>query len=279
MTELSYCAQEVRRHAPDRYLGTLFAPAEVREALFALYAFDHEIGKVRRMVSEPMAGLIRLQWWRDSLDEIMHGRTPAHPVAQGLARAFNACALQRHLLENVVDARERDLEDDPSATLAALEERLRPASAAISDAALQILSATSEPALEAGRSVGLARGLAEALWNLVADARRGRILLPAEELRRHGITVGDLTRDTPPPVLAEVVQPLTDRAREHIRTARQKQGLIPGEALPALLPAVVIEAWLGRLRRAGYDPFRAGPLRTSPTAVLRLLLRRAMHRF
>ena len=58
---LSQCAAAVREHDPDRYLATLFAPAAAREALFALYAFDHEIARVRRVVSEPMAGLVRVR--------------------------------------------------------------------------------------------------------------------------------------------------------------------------------------------------------------------------
>ena len=35
--------------------------------LFALYAFNLEIARVREPVSEPMPGEIRLQWWRDAL--------------------------------------------------------------------------------------------------------------------------------------------------------------------------------------------------------------------
>ncbi|MGH6943806.1 MAG: squalene/phytoene synthase family protein, partial [Geminicoccaceae bacterium] len=78
---------------PGRYLATLLAPAEAREALFALYAFDHEIAKVRHTVSEPMAGLIRLQWWRERLQGIADGEAPpAHPVAEGLGRMLARCA-------------------------------------------------------------------------------------------------------------------------------------------------------------------------------------------
>src|ERR1041385_2992054 len=54
-----------RRHDRDRYQTALFAPADRREALFALYAFNYEIARVREIVSEPMLGQIRLQWWRE----------------------------------------------------------------------------------------------------------------------------------------------------------------------------------------------------------------------
>jgi NADH dehydrogenase [ubiquinone] 1 alpha subcomplex assembly factor 6 len=67
---LSELGRMVRRHDRDRFLTTLFAPAAERQALLALYAFNHEVAKTREVVSEPMLGRIRLQWWRDSLDQI-----------------------------------------------------------------------------------------------------------------------------------------------------------------------------------------------------------------
>ena len=67
MSNAAHCAALVREHDRDRYLATLFAPAETRDALFALYAFAAEIGRVRDVAREPMPGEIRLQWWRDAI--------------------------------------------------------------------------------------------------------------------------------------------------------------------------------------------------------------------
>ena len=64
---LSYCGQEVRKYDKDRFLTALFAPADRREALFALYAFNLEIAKTREVVTEPVLGQIRLQWWYDAI--------------------------------------------------------------------------------------------------------------------------------------------------------------------------------------------------------------------
>src|SRR5271157_5432659 len=64
---LSPVAALVRRHDRDRFQTVLFAPAARREALFALYAFNYEIARVRESVTEPMIGQIRLEWWRESI--------------------------------------------------------------------------------------------------------------------------------------------------------------------------------------------------------------------
>src|SRR5271157_2668701 len=64
---LSPVAALVQRHDRDRFQTVLFAPAARREALFALYAFNYEIARVRESVTEPMIGQIRLEWWRESI--------------------------------------------------------------------------------------------------------------------------------------------------------------------------------------------------------------------
>jgi phytoene synthase len=65
--DTDHCEVLVRDADKDRYLATLFAPQSRHAALYALYAFNNEIARVREHIREPMAGEIRLQWWRDVL--------------------------------------------------------------------------------------------------------------------------------------------------------------------------------------------------------------------
>src|SRR5437660_6126907 len=86
---LSPVAALVRRHDRDRFQTVLFAPAGRREALFALYAFNYEIARVREAVSEPMLGQIRLQWWREAITAIFAGEAPRqHEVVLPLSAAI-----------------------------------------------------------------------------------------------------------------------------------------------------------------------------------------------
>ena len=112
----------VRRADPDRYFSALFAPADKRPLLLALYAFNVEIARVRELVSEPVIGQIRLQWWRDAIAEFAEGKVRSHPVAEALARALQARPIQAAHFERLLVAREFDLLDTPPADLAALEE-------------------------------------------------------------------------------------------------------------------------------------------------------------
>src|SRR5471030_76032 len=90
---LSYCAEQVRRYDRDRFLTALFAPPPQREDLFALYAFNLEIAKIRETVTEPMLGRIRLQWWREAIAALEQGVVRQHGVVEPLAEAVRRHAL------------------------------------------------------------------------------------------------------------------------------------------------------------------------------------------
>ncbi len=89
----AYCDKLVSDVDKDRYLATLFAPADKRSHLMALYAFSFEIARVREMVSDPLPGEVRLQWWRDLLDGRSHGDALANPVAAALTSTIRTFRL------------------------------------------------------------------------------------------------------------------------------------------------------------------------------------------
>jgi NADH dehydrogenase [ubiquinone] 1 alpha subcomplex assembly factor 6 len=133
-------AAGLRHHDRDRYQTALFAPAERRDALFALYAFNYEIARIRESVREPMLGLIRLQWWRDALDEIYSGTPPRrHEVVTPLAHAIAAHNLSKAHFAALLDARAQDMEELPPDSLSALESYAAATSGSLILLALEVL--------------------------------------------------------------------------------------------------------------------------------------------
>src|SRR5271166_1687494 len=100
---LSPVAALVRRHDRDRFQTVLFAPAARREALFALYAFNYEIARVRESISQPVLGQVRLEWWRENIAAAFDGG-PArrHIVVQPLAVAIREFALTRAYFDRLI---------------------------------------------------------------------------------------------------------------------------------------------------------------------------------
>lgn len=109
---LSYLAAELRKADPDLYLLSLFAPADRREALWALFLFNHEISKTRSVVSDTTLGLIRLQWWRDEIAKLYTGGPCGqNPVLSTLEDAIKKYDLPQSDFETLIYAHEFDLED------------------------------------------------------------------------------------------------------------------------------------------------------------------------
>ncbi len=99
-----HCAALVRDRDRDRYLATLYAPAAVRPALFALHALDLELAGVVATTTEAMLGEIRLAWWRESLTKLDTAPPPAQPVLAGLAAHALPLGVRGQALEPLEDA-------------------------------------------------------------------------------------------------------------------------------------------------------------------------------
>ena len=107
---LNHCVALVRSHDRERYLCLLAAPPSARAALVALFSLNLETARVRESVTEPAIGRMRLSWWRQSVRTALEGAPPDHPVAQALAHAHHRVGFTRRFVEQILDAREADLE-------------------------------------------------------------------------------------------------------------------------------------------------------------------------
>src|SRR3984957_14340804 len=147
----AYCAELVRAADRDRFLSSLFAPAEHRAALHALYAFNVEVARVREVAREPLPGEIRLQWWSEVLRGERAEEASANPVASALLAVIERHRLAATKLTALIDARCFDLYDDPMARLADLEAYARNTSSALIALAAPILAGGEAGAIDAAR--------------------------------------------------------------------------------------------------------------------------------
>lgn len=249
----AHCEALVRAADKDRFLTTLFAPAEHRSALVALYAFNLEIARVREVAHEPIAGEIRLQWWSDVLDGGARGEGAAHPVAAALLATMARHQLPAEPLQRLIGARRFDRYDEPMRTLADLEGYADGASAVLIALAARILGGSDVGALS--RHAGLAHALAGLLAAFPIHTARGQLFVPLEMLTRHGAAREQLAARQTTPQLHAALAELRLHARRHLDAARQLLAAAPAAVMPALLPVALAPRTLARMERRGYDPF------------------------
>lgn len=122
MTE--YCRNYVRETDYHRYLLSFFVPRRIRGDALAILAFNAELQSIPARIHDPVAGLIRLQWWRDEIGKIYAG-TPhaASPVLSAMATTIQAHNIPHTLCESLCACYEdilRGVSRDPDDALYAL---------------------------------------------------------------------------------------------------------------------------------------------------------------
>lgn len=255
-----HCEDLARRHDRERWLAALLAPAAARPRLFALLAFNFEVAKTRESVSQPMLGQIRLQWWRESVDSIFGGRPRAHLVVEALAAAHAAQPFRKEGFERMIDARERDLEDEPFAALAELEAYAEATAGGYALLALEALGAEAEAA---ARKAGAAWAMVGLLRAVPFHASRRLLRLP-----REGLNPEDVYRGRPTPEVRAAVRAVLERAE---RLSAEARGARPKRrALPALPPLRLLDLHARQLRAAAFDPFAADYRLSEAAAPLRV---------
>jgi phytoene synthase len=257
MDVFALCADEVRAHDRDRFLADLFAPEAKRRYFFALHAFNVEISRVREVVSEPMPGEIRLQWWRDVLSGEARGEVAGHPVAAALLETIGLHNLPRAAFDNLIAARIFDLYNDPMPSLTDLEGYAGETASALIQLAALILADGQDPGTaEAAGHAGVAQALAGLLRALPYHARRHQLYLPADLMERHGVRAEDVFAGRTTPELIRLLADLRATARRHLEAGRAALAGVDRAVLPAFLPVALVEPVLTLMDRPDYDPFR-----------------------
>jgi len=271
---LSYVAGQVRRFDHDRFLTALFVPAERREAVLSLFAFNLELARARELVREPMMGLMRLQWWRDAVEGIYGGAPRRHEVIAPLAAAISDHRLERRLFDRLIDAREADMSPQPPADPAALADYAAATSGTLIRLVMTVLAAGEAESLDAGaaaEAIGTAWALTGLIRAVPFHARARRLYLPQTLIDGAGLRVEVLFELRSSPPLAEVCRQMAAAAGERLAAGRSAAQGLPRALLPALLPATLTDLYLRRLARAAYDPFDALVQEPPPGRAWRLL--------
>ena len=260
MDNFQHCAALVREADRDRYLAALFAPTEHRDALYALYAFNVEIARVRDLAREPMPGEIRLQWWREAMSGGRAEEVAANPVAAAVSEMLECYGLGADRLIALIDAHTFDLYDEPMATLTDLEIYGIKTQSALFGMAADILAGKGRATELATLDAGIAYAIAGVLQRFARHAARRQLYVPLDLLDRYQVDRNALFAGQVSDALRAALGELRALARKHLAAAQGKLASAPPEILPALLPAALVEPTLWRMDRPDYQPLQFRPL-------------------
>jgi phytoene synthase len=251
----AHCEALVREADKDRFLASLFAPAPQRRALLALYAFDAELARIPGVVREPLAGEVRLQWWRDVVAGERETEAGGHPVASALRDVIRRYTLPQAQLDILIDTRQSDLADVPVHDVAELEAYACGTEAPLMTLAERILRPQSpHDALFAGPA-GTGVALVRLLRSFPLLAHRGACYVPPDVLGRFGVDPHDVLAGRPSPALRIALAWMREHAAGAFERARPLVAAADPVLTPVWLTLALVPLYLKALQKTEDEPF------------------------
>lgn len=256
-----------RTHAPDRYMAALLVPRSYRDDLVILAAFLGEMERIPRIVREPALGEIRLQWWRDWLNNLETQPVTGNPIADAMGEVIVRHNLPRDTIADLIDVRTEDFYSDPVSGPEAFlhyidRSETGPFHLAASITGAKLGSAEDARLCAAARAYGAVR----CLLHLPFAISRGRWPLPVEYL---DIDVTRFGHEENQLAAAQSRQVAMKTIRAELARLRAGNSRLSRDLLSALLPAALIEPYLQALQRE--ENWLQTPVEISPlTRVWRL---------
>ncbi len=247
MNTAELCSSLTRKSRSNFYYAFLFLPRAQREAIYAVYAFCRIVDDVVDLGKIPEVQRRELEQWRRELARCFEG-VPEDPVAQRLAEVIRRFPIPRSALEAIVDGVEMDLKHSRYETFDDLYPYCYRVAGAVGLCCIEIFGYSDPRCREYAVNLGVALQLTNILRDVEADAERGRIYLPQEDLRRFGVSAEELKAGRYTPAFVELMGFEARRTHQFYERAwaalpaRDARGLVAAEIMGriyfALLQAI-----------------------------------------
>jgi len=265
MTPDAYCQQKAAASGSSFYYSFLFLPAERRRAITALYAFCREVDDVVDEVKDPGIARAKLAWWRTEVANLFAGH-PQHPVTRALAPFVAPYGLDAARMNEIIDGMEMDLTHHRYADFEALRLYCHRAAGVVGQLSASIFGYSNPSTLEYAERLGIAFQLTNIIRDVGEDARKNRIYLPMDELKRFDVPAADILIARETPQFNALMRFQDERARGWYGTAfaalpavdrrAQRPGLIMAAIYKALLDEIVRDDFRVLSRRTSLTPLR-----------------------
>jgi squalene synthase HpnC len=242
-------------------------PRRARAHLLAVYGFARLVDELGD--AEGVGGvqdrLAALDWLEQELDRAFRGEA-THPLLVSLAATVRECGLSREPFARLIEANRVDQRASRYETWAQLRGYCALSADPVGEIVLGVFGLSTPERVALSDSICTALQLTEHCQDVAEDLARGRIYLPAEDMRRFGCAEADLAGAHASEPLREVLA---------FEVARARALLADGAPLIAQLhgrPRLAVAAFaaggsaaLEAIERARYDvlagPPRAGRVR------------------
>jgi|SRR5688572_3392308 15-cis-phytoene synthase len=265
MTPDEYCQQKAAASGSSFYYSFLFLPRERRRAITALYAFCREVDDVVDETSDAQLAATKLAWWRAEVAGLYAGN-PQHPVTKALSPFTMTFSIEKERLLEIIDGMEMDLTQSRYLDWPGLERYCHRVAGVVGLLAAGIFGYRDKRTLEYARELGIAFQLTNIIRDVGEDARKNRIYLPMDDMKRFGVPAADILNARESSGFKELMKFETERAKGYYAKAfsalpaedrkAQRAGLIMAAIYRTLLDEIERDGWRVLTQRTSLTPLR-----------------------
>ena len=269
MTPDEYCQRKAAASGSSFYYAFVFLPSEQRRAITALYAFCREVDDAVDEASEPQLAAAKLAWWRAEVAGLYAGN-PQHPVTRALQPFKEKFSITAQRLNEIIDGMEMDLTQTRYLDWPGLERYCHLVAGVVGLLAAGIFGYRNPRTLEYARDLGIAFQLTNVIRDVGEDARKNRIYLPMDDLKRFNVPASDILQSRESAQFRALMAFQAERARGYYDRA---MAALPPEDRRAQRSGLIMAAiYRSLLREIERDGFRVLTQKTSLTPLRKLYI-------
>lgn len=255
--------QQSSNQESNFYFSFLILPRPKRDAIETIYAFCRVADDIVDGAEDETEKYKRLRQWTNALEQSLYGISK-YPILNKLSTIIRRFNIPLHYFYDLLKGMEMDLVKKRYATFEELQEYCYRVASTVGLISAEVFGYKTENTKQYAINLGIALQLTNILRDIKHDAKRGRIYLPQEDLRRFGYTEKELLNQVYNEHFVELMKFECARAHYYFKKARS---FLAEEDKPFLYAAramgTIYYVLLQRIEKAQYDVF-SKRIRLSP---------------
>lgn len=255
----AFCRGIASRHYENFTVATRLVPHRLRQHLANVYAFARWSDDLADESASPAEAVAALAAWRERLERCFAGR-PDHPIFVALAETIQQADLSIDPFADLLAAFTQDQTVTHYPDRPALLDYCRRSADPVGRIVLALEGCRDPERVALSDSICTGLQLVNFWQDVKRDRLAGRVYLPAEDMRRHGVEEGMLDSGRASPQLVSLLRAETAWARACLRRGLPLEKSAP----PVLRPAVGMFVHGGfaiadAIERIGFDTLARRP--------------------
>ena len=248
-----YCLKVARTRAKNFYYSFVLLSKQQRKAMCAIYAFMRYCDDLS---DEPGASRAAIDKWRTELDGALDGKFSDHPLWPGFHHTVRRFGIPHEYFHAMIDGVSSDLDPRRIETFEELYDYCYHVASVVGLTIIHIFGFDTRSALPLAEKCGVAFQLTNILRDIREDAEKNRIYIPAEDLRRFGVTDEDLRTGRRDESFLRLMRFEAARARQYYNDSAPLLELVHPRSKSSLQALISIYSrLLERIEGTNYDVF------------------------